>query len=61
LPYVYRTLKSIPSIDVYKRGEIPEHLNYRENIRLGHLVIVTHIGHAVYITNQTVDWAINSD
>jgi hypothetical protein len=62
IDYVYKTLKhNVSGIDVYKRDEVPDHLRYKNNIRLGDLIIVTHIGHAVYINNQTVDWTTNSN
>jgi hypothetical protein len=60
LEYVYKTLKTVSHIDVYKHDEIPESLRYKYNVRLGDMVIITHIGYAVYINNQTVDWKINS-
>lgn len=61
LDYVYKTLKTVKHIDVYKRDEIPDDLKYKHNVRLGDIIIVTHIGYALYINNQTVDWKINSN
>jgi ectonucleotide pyrophosphatase/phosphodiesterase family protein 5 len=58
--YVYTTLKKVSNVDVYKKSEIPVSLYYKLNVRIGDLVIVTQIGYAVYINNQTVDWSVNN-
>jgi hypothetical protein len=60
IDYVYTTLKKVKNIDVYKKNEIPKSLYYKMNVRIGDLVIVTQIGYAVYINNQTVNWTINN-
>jgi len=60
IEYVYKTLKNVKNIDVYKKQEIPENLHYKNNARIGDLIVVTHIGHAVYVNNQTVNWTVNN-
>ena len=47
-------------MDVYKKEEIPEYLHYKNNVRIGDLLIVANLGHAIYINNQTINWTINS-
>ena len=60
LESVYSQLQQVASIDVYKKENIPDALHYKLNVRIGDLVIVTHLGHAVYVNNQTIDWTLNS-
>ena len=60
IDYVYTTLKKVKNIDVYKKAEIPDELFYKFNVRIGDLLIVTDIGYAVYINNQSVNWTINN-
>lgn len=59
IEYVYKTLKTVDNMEIYKKHEIPEHLHYRDNVRIGDLVIITKIGYGVYINNGTIDWKIN--
>ena len=37
---VYDRLKVVPHMQVWKAGEVPAHLNYRDNPRIGDIVIV---------------------
>jgi len=60
IEYVYKTLKNVANVDVYKKNDIPESLHYKNNVRIGDLIVVTKIGHALYITNQTVNWTLNN-
>ena len=53
-------LKKVENIDVYKKQEIPDNLHYKNNVRIGELIVVTKIGYALYISNQTVNWTVNS-
>jgi ectonucleotide pyrophosphatase/phosphodiesterase family member 5 len=57
--YVYNILKKIPNMDVYLKSEIPEWLHYKKNVRIGDLLIATHLGYTVYINNETVNWGLN--
>lgn len=57
---VYETLKSIKVIDTYKKHEVPDELYYKDNVRIGDIVIVTKLGHAVYINNEPIDWTVTS-
>lgn len=59
LEYVYKVLKNISNIEVYKKNEIPAKLNYKQNVRIGDIVIITKLGYGVYIRNQTINWDIN--
>lgn len=61
IEYVYKTLKNVANVDVYKKNDIPESLHYKNNVRIGNLIVVTKIGYALYITNQTVNWTLNSN
>jgi len=57
--YVYKTLKTVENMEIYKKDEIPDHLHYKNNVRIGDLVIITKLGYGVYINNQQVNWTIN--
>jgi predicted AlkP superfamily pyrophosphatase or phosphodiesterase len=46
-------------MDIYKKHEVPEHLHYKNNVRIGDLVIITKVGYGVYINNGTINWKIN--
>jgi len=59
LEYVYKTLSNIENIEVYKKEDIPERLHYKNNVRIGDIVIITRLGYGVYINNQTINWKIN--
>ncbi|CAF0706694.1 unnamed protein product [Brachionus calyciflorus] len=60
LDYVYKTLKTIPNIDIYLKADIPERFNYKKNSRIGDILLVTKIGHAVYVNKEPVNWTINN-
>lgn len=60
IEYVYKQLKSVKDMDIYKKADIPDNLNYKNNVRIGDLLIVANLGHAIYINNQTINWTINS-
>lgn len=57
---VYNQLKSVKNIDVYMKKDIPESLHYKNNVRIGDMIIVANLGHPIYIHNQTVNWTINN-
>lgn len=59
IDYVHKTLSQIENIQVFKKKDIPEHLHYKKNVRIGEIVIITKIGYGVYINNQYVNWTIN--
>jgi len=59
IEYVYRTLKTIPHVDVYKKNEVPQELRYKNNVRVGDIVLATHIGYAVYSKNISINFSIN--
>lgn len=61
LDYVYTTLKKIDKFDTYKKEEIPDMLKYKDNVRVGDILIVTKLGYAVYINNQTINWTVTSN
>lgn len=54
-------MKKIESIDVYMKEEIPDELHYKNNVRIGDILLVAHINHSIYINNQTIDWTVNSN
>jgi predicted AlkP superfamily pyrophosphatase or phosphodiesterase len=60
LDYVYNTLKTIPNVDVYKKDELLDSFHYKNNVRIGQIVIVAHLGYVIYINNQTIDYSVNS-
>jgi len=39
---VYKILKNVDHITVYKKEEVPEHFGYKNNIRIGDLTVSTH-------------------
>jgi len=57
---VYYKLKSIPNIDVYKKDELPEELHYKNNGRIGDIVLVAKLGHSMYVNTQAIDWKVNN-
>jgi hypothetical protein len=59
LELVYQKLKAIENIDVFKRNDVPKNLNYKNNVRVGDLVIITHVGYSVYINTTEIDWDLN--
>lgn len=60
IDYVYETLKSVPDIDVYLKKDIPDRFNYKHNSRIGDILLVTRIGHALYINKEAVNWTVNN-
>lgn len=58
--YVYSVLKKVQNIDVFKKKDIPDNLHYKNNVRIGDLIVVTKIGYALYISNQSVNWTVNN-
>lgn len=57
---MYETLKRIDAIDTYKKEEIPDMLKYKNNVRVGDILIVTKLTYAVYINNETINWTVTS-
>lgn len=53
-------LKKIQNIDVYRKNEIPDQLKYKVNSRIGEIVIVAHIGYAIYVNKIPIDWNLTS-
>jgi ectonucleotide pyrophosphatase/phosphodiesterase family protein 5 len=58
--FVYKTLKSIANIDVYKKADIPNNLHYKLNVRIGDFLIITKIGHSVYVNTIQIDWKLTN-
>ncbi len=46
-------------MEIFKKHEIPDHLHYKNNVRIGDLVIITKLGYGVYVNSQRVNWTIN--
>ena len=57
---VYSALAKVPNIDVYKRDQIPDYLHYKNNDRVGDMIIATNIGYTTYVRTQDIDWTQNS-
>jgi hypothetical protein len=58
---VYDTLSKIENIVVYKKQDIPDSLNYKNNVRIGDIVLVSQPGYAIYVKKQEIDWSVNSE
>ena len=61
MEYVHKTLSKIDGINVYKKNEIPEDMHYKNNIRVGDMIIVAKIRHSVYVNNISVNWTLTSE
>jgi len=50
---VYSKLKKAVHLDVYKRNEIPDLFHYKNNKRVGDILIAAKLGYTVYLTNNS--------
>ncbi|CAF0741783.1 unnamed protein product [Brachionus calyciflorus] len=57
---VYQKFKAIKNIDVYKKDEIPESLRYKYNVRIGDMILVSHLGYAMYLKKIPIDWTLTN-
>jgi len=44
-------------MDVFKKEEIPEGLNYKKNVRTGHLVLIARLGYVMFLnSSESINW-----
>jgi ectonucleotide pyrophosphatase/phosphodiesterase family member 5 len=55
---VYKALKYSKHIDAYKKTEIPEQLHFKNNVRVGDIMIVAHLGYTIFFKNDSIDWKV---
>lgn len=54
---IYKALKNIPHYNVYKKEDIPSHLIYKNNVRIGPIIMYGDVGYEIFRTNRTkFDW-----
>lgn len=57
---VYTKLKQAQNVDVYKHDEVPQDLHYKNNPRVGDIVVVAHIGYSLQPHQDSIDWSVHS-
>ncbi len=57
---VYKTLKQLDNIHVFKKQDIPDDFHYKNNVRVGDILIVAKLGFSIFLDNQTLDWSLTS-
>lgn len=61
LESVYEKLKEIKNIKVYKKADIPDKLHYKNNVRVGDLLIVAKLGFSIFMNkNTSFEWKKNN-
>jgi len=50
--YIYYSLKNIPHYNVYRKNEVPERLNFRNNPRIGPIVMFGDVGYETFTKNK---------
>lgn len=54
---IYQKLKNVQNMDVYKKEDIPESLNYKKNVRTGDLLLVAHLGYVIFLnSSESINW-----
>lgn len=49
---VYKSLRQVPHIQVFRRNEFPEELHYKNNPRFGDLLVVAELGYSIYLKSN---------
>ena len=57
---VYDSLSKIPNVNAYLKQDLPIGLNYKNNVRVGEIVLIADIGHSIYLKTQDIDWSVTS-
>ena len=54
---IYNKLKKVPNYNIYKKDEVPDRLNYKNNVRIGPLVMFGNVGYEIFKTGRAkFDW-----
>ena len=54
---IYNALKKIPHYNVYRKKDVPNRLNYKNNVRIGPIVMYGDIGYEIFRANRSrFDW-----
>ena len=54
---IHDSLKKIPHYNVFRKDQVLERLNYRNNIRIGKLVMYGDVGYEIFKENrEKFDW-----
>jgi hypothetical protein len=57
---IYIKLKTIDNIIVFKKPNIPDSLNYKQNVRVGDLVLIAKLGYTIHVKTEEIDWSLAS-
>jgi len=58
LDSVFDKLSKAEHLIVYKKADVPDALHYKNNIRIGDLVVIAKLGYQILLTKDTkVDWS----
>ena len=62
LEMVYNKLQLIENAMVYKKAEIPDSFHYKNNVRVGDILLVAKLGYQILIdkSKDTIDWSIHA-
>ncbi|CAF1031782.1 unnamed protein product [Brachionus calyciflorus] len=53
LDFIYESLKQIPNYNVFKRDQVPERFNYKQNERIGPIVMFGDVGYETFRANRS--------
>ncbi|CAF4541370.1 unnamed protein product, partial [Didymodactylos carnosus] len=54
---IYKNLSNILNFEVYKKDAIPEQYHYKNNVRIGDIMIVGKPGYEIIAPNVVVNWS----
>ena len=57
---LYAALARIEHVDVFLKADIPPHLHYKDNVRVGDILLVAHLGYSVWLKKRPIDWQTTS-
>jgi hypothetical protein len=49
---IYQALKKVPNYNVYRKNEVPDRLNYKNNNRIGPIVMFGDVGYEIFRQNK---------
>jgi hypothetical protein len=59
---VYQALKTVDNLIVYKKHDIPDSLNYKQNVRVGDILLIAKLGYTIHLTQaETINWSLTSE
>lgn len=53
LDFIYNSLKNIPNYNVFKHDQMPDRFNYKQNERIGPIVMFGDVGYETFKTNRS--------